>query len=63
MNELVGVGRPLEELAREFEASSQSIHTWAPQPDRDETLCVGWIGGRAPKTSAGCGTSAAALAF
>jgi len=34
--ELVRAGRTPEELAREFEPSSQSIRNWVRQADRDE---------------------------
>ena len=36
MVELVRLGRSPEELAREFEPSSQSIRNWVGQADRDE---------------------------
>ena len=34
--ELVRVGRSQEELAKEFEPSSQAIHIWVRQADSDE---------------------------
>lgn len=33
--ELVRSGRPIADLAREFEPSSQTIHAWVKQADRD----------------------------
>ena len=36
MVELVRAGRTPEELAREFEPSSQAIRNWVRQADRDE---------------------------
>ena len=36
MVELVRSGRSPEELAREFEATQQSIRNWVSQADRDE---------------------------
>jgi len=36
MVELVRAGRSLEELAREFEPSTQAIRNWVAQADRDE---------------------------
>jgi transposase len=38
MVELVRAGRSIEELAREFEPSTQAIRNWVAQADRDE----GW---------------------
>ena len=38
MVELVRAGRTPEELGREFEATSQTIHNWVKQADRDEGL-------------------------
>ena len=36
MVELVRAGRKPEALAKEFEPTSQSIHNWVVQADRDE---------------------------
>jgi transposase len=36
MVELVRAGRSIEELAREFEPSTQAIRNWVAQADRDE---------------------------
>ena len=36
--ELVRAGRTPEELGREFEPTSQTIHNWVRQADRDEGL-------------------------
>ena len=36
MAELVRAGRSIEELAREFEPSTQAIRNWVAQADRDE---------------------------
>jgi transposase len=36
MVELVRSGRSVEELAREFEPSSQAIRNWVAQADRDD---------------------------
>jgi transposase len=36
MVELVRAGRSIEELAREFEPSTQAIRTWVAQADRDD---------------------------
>jgi transposase len=34
--ELARNGRPVADLAREFEPSAQTIHTWIKQADRDQ---------------------------
>jgi transposase len=36
MVELVRAGRSIEELAREFEPSTQAIRNWVAQADRDD---------------------------
>jgi transposase len=36
MVELVRAGRSIEELAREFEPSTQAIRNWGAQADRDD---------------------------
>ena len=38
MVEMVRAGRTPEELSREFEPTSQTIHNWVRQADRDEGL-------------------------